>query len=61
MFATLGDSALAAASSPEPGLVVVKAIGDAPETVRNLLIAVWSKIRVQVFGRKPELPRIWST
>ena len=58
---TLGDSALAAASSSEAGLVVVKAIGDAPETVRNLLIAVWSKIRMQVFGRKPELPRIWST
>ena len=57
----LNDAPLAAASSPEPGLIVVKAIGDAPETVRNLLIAVWSKIRMQVFGRKPELPRIWST
>ena len=56
--ATLGDSAFAAASSPEAGLVVVKVIGDAPETVRNLLIAVWSKIRIQLFGRKPELPRI---
>ena len=59
--ANLGDSALAAASSPEAGLVVVKVIGDAPEALRNLLIAVWSKIRMQVFGRKPELPRIWST
>ena len=58
---TLGDSALAAASSPEAGLVVVKVIGDAPEALRNLLIAVWSKIRMQVFGRKPELPRIWCT
>lgn len=59
--ATLGDHAFAAASAPEPGLIVVKVIGDAPETVRNLLIAVWSKIRMPVFGRKPELPRIWST
>ncbi len=58
---TLGDHTFAAASAPEPGLIVVKVIGDAPETVRNLLIAVWSKIRMQVFGRKPELPRIWST
>ena len=58
---TLGDSAFAAASSPEAGLVVVKVIGDAPESVRNLLIAVWSKIRMQVFRRTPELPRIWST
>ena len=57
----LNDAPLAAASSPEPGLIVVKAIGDAPETVRNLLIAVWSKIRTQVFDRKPALPRIWST
>lgn len=59
--ATLDEHPFAAASSPEPGLVVVKVIGDAPEAVRNLLIAVWSKIRMQVFGRKPELPRIWST
>lgn len=59
--AALNDAPLAVASSPEPGLIVVKAIGNAPETVRNVLIAVWSKIRLQVFGRKPELPRIWST
>ncbi len=58
---TLVDHAFAAASAPLPGLIVVKAVGAAPETVRNLLIAVWSKIRMQVFGRKPELPRIWST
>ena len=57
----LNDAPLAAASSPEPGLIVVKVIGNAPESVRNLLIAVWSKIRMPVFGRKPELPRIWST
>lgn len=59
--AALGEYAFAAASAPESGLIVVKAIGEAPETVRNLLIAVWSKIRMPVFRRKPELPRIWST
>ena len=57
----LSDAPLAATSSPEPGLIVVKAIGDATESVRNFLIAVWSKIRMQVFRRTPELPRIWST
>jgi urease accessory protein len=59
--AELGAALLAAASSPETGLVVIKALGDAPEAVRNLLIGVWKRIRLQVFGREPQLPRIWST
>lgn len=59
--AIIGDAPLAAASSPEPGLVMVKAMGDAPEPVRNLLISVWKSIRLQVFSRPPILPRIWST
>lgn len=59
--AELDDAPLAAVSSPEPGLVVIKAMGDAPEAVRNLLIGVWKRIRLQVFGREPQLPRIWST
>jgi len=58
---TLGDASLAAASSPELGLVIVKAMGEAPEEVRNLLITVWKSIRLQVFSRPPILPRIWST
>lgn len=57
----LGEQALAAASMPEPGLIVVKVLGDAPETVRNLLIAVWRKMRSQVIGREAVVPRIWST
>ena len=59
--AALGDAPLAAASSPESGLIVIKAIGDAPEAVRNLLISVWKKIRLQVFAREAIVPRIWST
>jgi len=51
----------AAASSPAPGLVVIKAVGAAPEAVRNLLIEVWKSIRLQVFERPPVAPRIWST
>jgi urease accessory protein len=58
---SLAAAPLAAASSPEPGLVVIKAMGDAPEAVRNLLIAVWKRIRLQVFAREAILPRIWST
>ena len=57
----LGDAPLAAASSPEAGLIIIKAMGDAPEAVRNLLIGVWKKIRLQVFAREAILPRIWST
>jgi urease accessory protein len=59
--AELGDAPVAAASSPEAGLIVIKAMGDAPEAVRNLLIGVWKKIRLQVFAREAILPRIWST
>jgi urease accessory protein len=59
--AELGDAPFAAASAPESGLVVVKAMGEAPEAVRNLLIRVWKSIRLQVFSRPPILPRIWST
>lgn len=59
--AELGDAPLAAASSPETGLIVIKAMGDAPEAVRNLLIGVWKKIRLQVLAREAILPRIWST
>ena len=59
--AALGDARLAAASSPEPGFIVVKALSDAPEAVRNLLIDIWKKIRLQVFAREAILPRIWST
>lgn len=57
----LAGEPLAAASAPDEGLIVVKAVGDAPEAVRNLLIAVWKSIRLQVFAREPQLPRIWST
>jgi urease accessory protein len=59
--AAMSETPLAAASSPEPGFVIVKAMGEAPEAVRNLLIGVWKSIRLQVFSRPPILPRIWST
>lgn len=59
--AELGDATFAAASSPETGLVVIKVMGDAPESVRNLLRGVWKRIRLRVFAREAILPRIWST
>jgi urease accessory protein UreH len=57
----LSHAPMAAASSPELGLIVIKLMGEAPEAVRNLLIGVWKTIRLQVFAREPTLPRIWST
>jgi urease accessory protein len=57
----LSHAPMAAASSPELGLVVIKLMGEAPEAVRNLLIGAWKTIRLQVFARDATLPRIWST
>ncbi|TAG02765.1 MAG: urease accessory protein [Betaproteobacteria bacterium] len=52
---------MAAASAPAPGLIVMKAVDSSAETVRNLLTAVWSKMRVAAFDTAAQLPRIWST
>jgi len=52
---------VAAASVPADGLIVIKAVGEAPEAVRNLLIRVWKSIRLRVFVREAVSPRIWST
>jgi urease accessory protein len=58
---TISTESLAAASNPAPGFFVVKAMGDDAESVRELLISVWSRIRFDVFGLPPQRPRIWST
>jgi urease accessory protein len=52
---------LAGASNPAPGFFVVKALGSDAESVRELLIRVWSRIRFEAFGVHAERPRIWST
>ena len=52
------DEPVAAASAPDEGLIVVKAVGEAPEAVRNLLIAVWKSIRLQVFARSRKCPHL---
>jgi urease accessory protein len=57
----IATASLAAASNPAPGFFVVKAIGDDAESVRELLISIWSRIRFEVFGLLPHRPRIWST
>jgi urease accessory protein len=57
----LENESLAAASNPAPGLFVVKAVGASAESVRELLIRVWSKVRFDVFGIAAQRPRIWST
>jgi urease accessory protein len=55
------EHATAAASNPVDGLIVIKVIGSAPETVRHLLTELWSRIRFEVFATAPQIPRIWST
>ncbi len=57
----LGAEIRSGASNPAPGFFVVKAIGADAESVRELLICVWSRIRLDVFGLEPQRPRIWST
>jgi urease accessory protein len=52
---------LAAASNPVPGLFIIKAVGASAESVRELLIRVWSEVRFEVFGVAAQRPRIWST
>ncbi len=57
----LESEPLAAASNPSPGLFIVKAVGASAESVRELLISVWSQVRFEVFGVAAQRPRIWST
>jgi urease accessory protein len=57
----LENEALAAVSNPAPGLFVIKAVAESAESVRELLIRVWSKVRFEVFGVLAQRPRIWST
>jgi urease accessory protein len=57
----LADCEHAAASNPTDGFFVIKAIGESAESVRELLIKLWSEVRFAVFGIEPQRPRIWST
>jgi urease accessory protein len=59
--AELSAHTLAAASNPAPGFFVVKTLGDDAESVRELLIRVWSQIRFEASGLRAHRPRIWST
>jgi urease accessory protein len=57
----LADSTHAAASNVAPGFFLLKVAGEDAESVRELLIGAWSRIRFNVFGLAPQRPRIWST
>jgi urease accessory protein len=59
--AALALHANAGASNPAQGFFVVKAIGNDTESVRDLLIDVWSRIRFKAFGLHAQRPRIWNT
>jgi len=43
------------------GLLLVRALGHAPERVRNLLTEAWAWLRPALTGRAAHRPRIWST
>jgi urease accessory protein len=51
----------AAASSPAPGMIAIKVVSDSVESVRDLLGALWSTIREEIFSVRPHTPRIWRT
>lgn len=42
-------------------LLVVRCLARKPESLRNLLEALWSTLRSAVIGRTPCAPRIWRT
>lgn len=48
-------------TQPQPGLLLVRALGDSAERVRVALAAVWALLRPALFGIHAIPPRIWST
>jgi len=43
------------------GILLVRALGHAPERVRNLLTGAWTRLRPLLTGRAAHRPRIWAT
>jgi len=52
---------LKASATHRNGIVIVRALGDDIETVRNLFIDVWQTIRKETLNVEPVMPRIWLT
>jgi urease accessory protein len=50
-----------AAVSLVDGVLVLRALAPQAESVRNLFISAWQRLRPRIIGRPAVLPRIWNT
>jgi len=55
------STAVRAGATCVEGLLVVRALAPAAETLRETFESVWAAIRAAVIGRAPSAPRIWRT
>ena len=51
----------AGATSPQDGVVVVRALADRVEPAMELLVRIWRAWRPIAWGLEPCVPRVWST
>jgi len=56
-----GDALRAGATALPGGLLLVRAVADEPETIRNLFIQLWLQLRQHVHGVPGQPLRLWST
>lgn len=57
----LPDGLRAGVTSPQPGVLVLRAMSQRVEPVARLLRSVWAQWRAQAWGLEPCAPRVWST
>jgi urease accessory protein len=50
----------AGATSPNPQLIVLRALAPMTESLFDLFKHAWAKLRTQAWGLPPQAPRIWS-
>jgi urease accessory protein len=55
------DGTIAGASVLDPHLLVMRAVGRSPQTVRAAVTAAWTWARPLLVGREAVVPRIWHT
>jgi urease accessory protein len=60
-LAPAGGALVAGVTSPNPRVVVVRALGPVVEPVMGLLRQIWAQWRAQAFGLAPTPARIWTT
>lgn len=57
----LPEGLRAGVTSPQPGVLVLRAMAQRVEPVADLLRGVWAAWRTQAWGLAPCVPRVWST